>query len=166
MFNLDLERQKNQRSICQHPLDHWKREFHKNIDSCLIDYANAFDGMDHNKLGKFIKRWEYQTTWPASWEICMQVRKHQLELDMEQQSGFKQEKEYIRAVYRHPVYLTYTQSKSWETLGWMKHKLESRLQGEISITLDMQMIPPYGRKWRRTKQSFDERGEWKNSLLA
>ena len=51
--------------------------------------------------GKFFKRWEYQTTWPASWEICMQVRKQQLELDMEQQTGSKQEKEYVKAVYCH-----------------------------------------------------------------
>ena len=64
----------------------------------------------------------------------MQVRKQQLEMDMEQQTGSKQEKEYVKAVYCHPAYLTYMQSTSWETLGWMKHKLESRLLGEISIT--------------------------------
>ena len=69
----------------------------------------------------------------------MQVRKQQLELDMEQQTGSKYEKEYIKAVYCHPAYLTYMQSTSWEMLGWMKHKLESRLLGEISITSDMQM---------------------------
>ena len=74
--------------------------------------------------GKFWKRWEYQTNWPASWEICMQVRKQQLELDMEQQTGSKQEKEYFKTVYCHPVYLTYMQSTSWETLDWKKHKLE------------------------------------------
>ena len=72
---------------------HWitekAREFQKNIYLCFIDYAKAFDCVDHNKLGKFWKRWEYQTTWPASWEICMQVRQQQLELDMEQQTGSK-----------------------------------------------------------------------------
>ena len=57
--------------------------------------------------GKFFKGQKYQTTWPASWEICMQVKKQQLELDMEQQTGFKLEKEYVRAVYCHPAYLTY-----------------------------------------------------------
>ena len=62
----------------------------------------------------------------------MQVRKQQLELDVEQRTGSKQEKEYIKAVYCHPAYLTYMQSTSWEMLGWMKHKLESRLLGEIS----------------------------------
>ena len=77
------------------------------------------------------KRWEYQTTWSASWETYMQVRKQQLELDMEQQTGSRKEKEYIKAVYCHPVYLTYMQSTSWETLDWKKHKLESRLPGEM-----------------------------------
>ena len=63
---------------------------------------------------------------PASWETCMQVKKQQLELDMEQRTGSKLGKEYIKGVYCHPVYLTYMQSTSWEMLGWMKHKLESR----------------------------------------
>ena len=65
------------------------REFQKNIYFCFIDYAKAFDCVDHKKLWTFWKRWEYQTTWPASWEICMQVRKQQLELDMEHQTGSK-----------------------------------------------------------------------------
>ena len=64
-------------------------EFQKNIYFCFIDYAKAFDCVGHNNCGKFWKRWEYQTTWPASWEICMQVKKQQLELDMEQQTGSK-----------------------------------------------------------------------------
>ena len=69
----------------------------------------------------------------------MQVKKQQLELNMEQQTGSKQGKEYVKAIYYHPAYLTPMQSTSWETLGWRKHKLESRLPGEISITSDMQM---------------------------
>ena len=64
------------------------RGFQKNIYFCFIDYAKAFDCVDHNKLWKIL-RWEYQTTWPASWEICMQARKQQLELDMEQQTDSK-----------------------------------------------------------------------------
>ena len=116
--------------------------------------------------GEFFKRWEYQTTWPASWEICMQVKKQELEPDMEQQTDSKLGKEYIKAVYCHLAYLTYTQSISCEMPGWMKHKLESRLLGEISITSDMQITPPYGRKWKGTKEPFDEseRGEWKVGL--
>ena len=58
------------------------REFQKNIYFCLIDYAKAFDCVDHTNCGKFLKRWEYQTTWPVCWEICMRVKKQQLELDM------------------------------------------------------------------------------------
>ena len=78
----------------------------------------------------------------ASWEICMQVKKQQLELDMEQQTGSKLGKKYVKAVYCHPTYLTYMQKTSCEMPGWMKHKLESRLPGEISITSDMQMASP------------------------
>ena len=76
----------------------------------------------------------------------MQVRK---QLDMEQQTDFKQEKEYVKAVYCHPAYLTYLQSISYEMLGWMTHKLESRFLGEISITSDMQMTPPIWQKEKR-----------------
>ena len=65
------------------------REFQKNICFCFIDYAKAFDYVNHSKLWKILKEVEYQTTWPASWETCMQVRKQQLELDMEQQTGSK-----------------------------------------------------------------------------
>ena len=125
------------------------REFQENIYFCFIDYSKAFDCVDHNKLWKIL-RWEYQTTWPASWEICMQVRKQQLELDMGQQTSSKLGKEYIKAVYCHPAYLTSMQSTSWETLGWKKHKLESRLQGEISITSDMQKTPPL---WQKVKKN-------------
>ena len=74
----------------------------------------------------------------------------QLELDMEQQSGSKSGKEYIKAVYYHHVYLTHMQSTSCEMLGWMKHKLESRLLEEISITSDMQMTPPL---WQKVKKN-------------
>ena len=80
----------------------------------------------------------------------MQVSKQQLELDMEPQTGSKQEKKYVKAVYCHPAYLTYMQSTSWETLDWMKHKLESRLLGEISITSDMQITPPL---WQKMKNN-------------
>ena len=98
---------------------------------------------------KFLKRWEYQTTLPAFWEICMQVKKPQLEPDMEKWTGSKLGKEYVKAVYCHPAYLTCMQSTSWETLRWMKHKLESRLPGEISITSNMQMTPPLWQKAKR-----------------
>ena len=80
----------------------------------------------------------------------MKVKKQQLELDMEQQTGSKLEKEYIKAVYCHPAYLTSMQSTSWEMLDCKKQKLESRLQGEISITSGMQMTPPL---WQKVKKN-------------
>ena len=123
------------------------RKFQKNIYFCFTDYTEAFVWITTN-CGKFFKRWEYQTTLPASWEIGMQVKKQQLEPDMEQGTGPKLGKEYVKAVYCHPAYLTYMQSTSWEMLGWMKHKLESRLLGEISVTSDMQMTPPL---WQKVK---------------
>ena len=79
----------------------------------------------------------------------MQVRKQQLELDKEQQTGSKSGKEYVKAVYCHPAYLTYIQSTSWEMPGWIKHKLESRLLEEISITSDMQMTPSLRQKAKK-----------------
>ena len=87
---------------------HWivrkAREFQKNIDFCFTDYSKAFGCVDHHKLEKFLKRWEYQSTLPACWEICMQVKKQQLEPDIEQQTGSKLGKEYIKAAYCHPAY--------------------------------------------------------------
>ena len=79
----------------------------------------------------------------------MQVKKQQLEPDMEQQTSSKLEKEYVKAVYCHPAYLTYMQSTSCEMQGWMNHKLELRLQGEISITSDKQMTPPLLQKVKK-----------------
>ena len=79
----------------------------------------------------------------------MQVKNQQLELDMEQQTGSKLEKEYVKTVYCHPVYLTSMKSTSCEMLGWITHKLESRLLREMSITSDMQMTPPLWQKVKR-----------------
>ena len=86
----------------------------------------------------------------------MQVKKQQIELDMEQQTGSKSGKEYIKAMYCHLAYLTYMQSTSCEMLGWMKHKLESRLLGEISINSVTQMTPPLWQKVKRTKEPLDD----------
>ena len=114
------------------------REFQKNIYFCFIDYAKAFVWVTTN-CGKFLKRWEYQTALPASWEICMQAKKQQLEPDMEQWTGCRLGKEYVKAVYCHSAYFTYMQSTSCEMLGSLKHKLESRLSWEMSIASDMQI---------------------------
>ena len=79
----------------------------------------------------------------------MQVKKRQLELDMDQQTGSKLEKEYVKAVHCHPAYLAYMQSISYEMPGWVKHKLKSRLPGEISITSDTQMTPALWQKGKK-----------------
>ena len=115
--------------------------------------------------GKFFKRWEYHTTWPASWEICVQFKKQELELDMEQSTGSKLGEGYIKAVYCHRAYSTYMQSTSCEMPGWIKHNLESRLPGEISITLDRQMT---SHLWQKVKKTLlmKVRGEWKSWLKA
>ena len=86
----------------------------------------------------------------VSWEACMQVKKQQLEPGMEQRIGSKLRKEYVKAVYCHPAYVTYKQSTSREWLGWMNLKLESRLLGEISTISDMQMIPL---SWQKVKSN-------------
>ena len=138
IFKLDLE--KAEEPEIKLPTIWWiiekAREFQKNIYFCSTDYAKYFTVWITTNSGKF-NRWEHQTTWPASGEICTQVKKQQLELDMKQQTGSKSGKEYVKAVYCYPVYLTYVQRISCEMPGWMKHKLESRLPGETSITSDM-----------------------------
>ena len=90
------------------------REFQKNIYFCFTDYAKAFDCVDHNKLWKILKEMGIPD------HLFMQFKKQQLELDMEQQTGSKLGKKDVKAVYCHTAYLIYTQSTSWEMLGWMK----------------------------------------------
>ena len=102
------------------------REFQKNIYLCFINYPKFLDWVNHNKLWKTLKETGYQPILPVFWETCKWVKKQQLELDMEQWTGSKMGKEYVKAVYCHPGYLIYMQSTSCEILGWMKHKLESR----------------------------------------
>ena len=96
--------------------------------------------------GKFLKRWEYPTSWPASWEICMQVKKQQLD---QQRTCSKLGKEYIKAVYYHCLFNLYAGYIMWNA-GLDEHKLESRLPGEILITSDMQMTPSV---WQKVKKN-------------
>ena len=130
---------------------HWiiqkATEFQKNIYFCFIDYAKPLTVWITTNYGKFLN---FQTTLPASWEIHMQVKKQQQEMDMEQQTGARLGKKYVKAVYCHPAYLTYMQSTSWGMPTWMRHKLESKLSGKIPITSDMQMTPPL---WQLLKQN-------------
>ena len=143
------------------------REFQKNIYFSFVDCAKAFDCVDHNKLLNILKEMEYQTTLPVSWETCMQVKKQQLQPVMEQQTGSKLGKEYVKAILCHLAYLTYMQNTSCEMLGWMKLTLESRLLGEISTTSHMpRWYHSNGRKRRGTKKPLneDEIAEWKSWL--
>ena len=133
MFKLDLEKAEEQEIKLSTSVGSSKKResSRKTSTSALLITSKPLTAWSTTNYGKFFKRWEYQTTWSASWEICMQVKKQQLEPDMEQQTGSKSGKEYIKAVYCHPAYFTYMQSTSCEIPGWMKHQLESRLPGEI-----------------------------------
>ena len=89
------------------------RELQKSIHFCFTDYAKAFDCVDHYTLWKILKRWEYQTTWSASWEICMQVKKQQLEPDMEQWTSSKLGKEYVKAIFSRCLFNFYAEYIMW-----------------------------------------------------
>ena len=130
MYKLDLE--KAEEPEIKLPTSIWsskkQESLRKTSTSALLTMPKPLIVWIKTHCGKFLRRWEYQTTWPACWEICMQIRKHQLELDMEQQTHSKSEKEYVKVIYCHPAYLIYMQSNtSCEMTDWMKHKLESRL---------------------------------------
>ena len=116
-------------------------EFQKNIYFCLIAYSKVFDCMDHNKLWKILKEIRVTAISPISWEACIQVKKQQVEQDMQQWTGSKLGKKYVKAIYCHPASLTYMLSTSGEMLGWMNHKLESRWLVEILTISDTLMTP-------------------------
>ena len=134
---------------------HWiigkAREVQKSILLCFTDFAKPLTVWITTKCGEFFKRREYQTTWPTSWEICIQVKKQQFKPDIEQWVSSKLEKEYIKAVYYHLAYLNYMESTPCKMPAWMKHKLESRLPREISVTSDMQMLSPL---WQKEKRNW------------
>ena len=137
MLKLDLEKGRGTRD--QIANIHWiiekERECHKNIYFCFIDYAIAFHCMNHRKLWKILQEIRIPDHLTCLLRN-LQVRKQQLEPDMEQQTDSNLGQEYIKAVYCYPVDLTYLQNTSCELPGWIKHKLESGLPGEISITSD------------------------------
>ena len=118
------------------------REFQKNICCCFIDYAKAFDCVDDSKRWKVLKEMGIPEPLTCLLRNLYAGQKQQLEPDMEQWTGSKSGKEYLKVVYFHPAYLTYMQVSSCEMQGWMKYKLKSRFPGEISIISDKQMTPP------------------------
>ena len=152
MFNLGLENSEEPEIKFPSSVGSSKKQesSRKTSISALLTMLKPLTVWITTNAGTFLKIWEYQITWPASWEICMQVKKQQLEMNIEQQTDSKSEKDYVKAVYCHPAYLSYMKSTSWEILDWIEHKLESRLLGEISITSDMQMTPPL---WQKAKKN-------------
>ena len=107
------------------------REFQENIYFCFFDYTKAFDCVDHKKPWKILKEMEISDHLHASFKICMQVKKQQLEQDTEKQTDSKLGWEFVNVLNCHLAYLTYMQSTSFEMPSWMKHKLESVLTGKI-----------------------------------
>ena len=152
MFQLDLERADKPEIKLPTSVGSLKKQENsrKTYTSASLTMLKPLTVWITTKRGTFLKWWKDQTTLPASWEICMQVKKQQLELDIEQQIGSKLGKEYVKVAYCHSVYLTYMKSTSCEMPGWMNHKLESGLLGEISVTSDMQMTPPL---WQKVKKN-------------
>ena len=129
---------------------HWitekPKEFQKTIYFCFIDYAKVFDCVDQNKVWKILKEMGI-----TDHLTCLLRNQHVgQEATVKTGTGSKSGKEYIKAIHCHPAYLTYMQGTSREMLGWMKHKLESRLLGEISITSDTQTTPPL---WQKAKKN-------------
>ena len=151
MFKLDLEKAEEPEIKLPTSTDSLrKQEFQKNIYFCFIDYAKAFDCVDHNKQWKILQEMgipDHLTYLLRNLYAGKNATGH---VQWTCPSGSKLGKEYIKVVYRHPAYLPYMQSTSCEMLDWMKHKLESRLLGEISITSDTQMTPPL---WQKAKKN-------------
>ena len=151
MFKLYLENTEESEIKLPTSVGSSKKQESSRKTFALLAMPKPFTVWITTNCGKFLKKWKYQTTWLTSWEICMQVQEATVRMDMEQQTGSKSGKEYVKVVYCYPAYyLTYMQGTSWEMLYWMKHKLESRLVGEIAITSDMQMTPPL---WQKVKRS-------------
>ena len=127
-----------------------EREFQKYIYFCFIDYAKAFECVDHKKLWKILREMGIPDHLTCLLRNLYAGQEATVRTGHGTQNGSKLGKEYVKAVYYHPAYSTYMQSTSCEMPGWMKHKLESRLPREISITPDMQMIPPL---WQKVKKN-------------
>ena len=167
MYKLDLEKAEDRDQIAN---IHWiiekARKFQKNIYFSFIDYVKTFDCVDHDQLWKILQEMEIPDHLITSWESCMLVKKQQLELDMEQQTGWKLGKEYIKAVYCHAAYLTYTQSTSCKMLGWMNHKLNQDCWEKYQQPQIRRWYHLNGRKQRRAKESLDEgkREQWERWL--
>ena len=155
-FKLDLEKAEEPEITLPTSIESLKkqRDTEKTSTSALLTMPKFFTVCITANC-KIHQEMEYQTTWPASWEIYMQIKKQQLKPDMEQPTGSKLGKEYVNAVYCHPAYWTYMQNIAWEMPGWMKRKLESRLLGDDA-----------GRDWGQEEKGMteDEMAGWHHWL--
>ena len=148
MYKLHLEKAEEPEIKLPTQLDHRVREFQKNIYFCFIDYAKALTVWTTANREKFFMSWEYQTTWPASREICMQVKKQQLEPEIEQRTGSKSGKEYC-----HSAYLNFYAVSIMRNTGLDGAQAGIKIAREISITSltsDMQMTSPL---WQKVKKN-------------
>ena len=165
MFELDLQKAEEPEIKLPTSVGSQKKQesSSKTSTSALLTMPKPLTVWIITNCGKFLKRWEYQTTWLASWEICMQLKKQQLEPDTEQQTGSKLGKEFVKAVHCHPDYLTYMQSTLWEMLDWMSKIWNQDCRKKYQWRQICRWHHNYGRKWERTKEALDEseRREWK-----
>ena len=150
MFKLVLEKAKEPEIKLPTFSGSWKKQesSRKTSISALLTTLNPVTVWITANCGKFLKRWEGQTTLPASWDICIQVKKQLAQRDMKQ-TGYKLGKEYVKAACCHPDCLTYMRCTLCEMAGWMEHKLESRLPEQIWITSGKQIIPPLWQKMKK-----------------
>ena len=140
----------------------WKWIFMALNNVSFIDYAKAFDCVDHNQLWKILQEMGIPDHLTCLLRNLYAGHEATVRTGHGTTDWFQIGKEYIKTVYCHPAYLTYMQSTSWETLGWMKHKLESRLLGEISITSDMQ----WRRQWHPTPVLLPGKSHGQQSLVG
>jgi len=164
MYKLDFKKAEEPRSNCQHLLDH---EESKGVsEKCLLLLHWLLESLwlwGSQQIGKILKRWEYQTTLPASWETSVQVKKQQLEPYMEWLTVSKLGKEYSKGIYCHPVCLTSMQSTLCEMPGWIITRWNQDCQEKYQQPEICRWYHSNGRKWRGTKEHLDkdERGKWK-----
>ena len=151
MFRLDLETAEEAEIKLPTSVGSLKKQENsrKNIYFCFIDYAKAFDCVDHNKLWKFFKRWEYQTTWPASLRDLYTGQEAIVRFGHGTTDWFQIGKGVCQSCVLSLCLFNLYEVKSCEIPGWMNHKLESGLLGEISVTSDTQMTPPLWQKGKR-----------------
>ena len=164
MYKLGLETSEKQDMKLSTLIGSWRKQGNsrKTSPSAPLTVLKPLTVWITTNCGEFLRKWEYQTTFLVSWETCMQMKKQKLEPDMEQLTGSKLGKEYVKAVYCNSAYLTFVQSISYEILGWMNQDCQEKYQWSHIC----RWCHSNDRKWRGTKEPLDEgeRGELKSWL--